>query len=146
MGKQQCHGCRLHLVSGDSCRKVSHSHPSLLLKWKEKNCKEIPEDFLVSILLFPLQKHRDLKKKCCLTKILFNEKHFFFHFEFHFENALLLCILLRMLMRFTSMLLFMRPQASAKSGCLVLMYASSMATKLWTCRGNQWRWEKQIWS
>lgn len=32
------------------------------------------------------------------------------------------------------MLLFMSPQASAKSGCLVLMYASSIATKLWTCK------------
>lgn len=32
----------------------------------------------------------------------------------------------------TSMLLFIRPLASAKSGCLVLIYASSMATKLCT--------------
>lgn len=52
------------------------------------------------------------------------------HAKFYFENALLLCILTQMINLFTSMLLFMRPHASAKSGCLVLIYASSMATRL----------------
>lgn len=37
----------------------------------------------------------------------------------------------------TSMLLFIRPLASAKSGCLVLIYASSMATKLCTWKSIQ---------